>query len=490
MMFFRTQTVRDTCFGVYFSSSAKADDAQRIFSSLYFIPFEVGDYDGTPEEICASIAKTVADSKEQLAGCDRELEEFRAKTRQSCAAYYKACVQRQAYAEIRKYAVLYKDKFLLCGWIPEKARQALTDVFPTLEGVEIKIEEAETAGRVSPPVKLKNAFLARPYEMYIEMYGLPSYGEADPTAFVAITYTLLFGIMFGDLGQGLLVALAGAFMWKKMNMAIGRILIPCGISACVFGIIYGSVFGFENALDWFYSLFGLAEKPIDVMTPVMTQNIVYGAVALGFVLVAAAMLMNIVTSFRRKLYGRALFSANGLAGFIFYVSLIAGLVCQLLLSVKVMNTAYVLCLIVLPLILIFFSEVLTDLVSKKKDWKPEPWGNYIVQSFFETFEVLLSYVTNTVSFLRVGAFVLVHAGMMLAVFTLAEMMSGVGYVIVIIIGNVLVMVLEALLVSIQVLRLEFYEMFSRFFDGDGVPYTPVCSPYNSKETLNKSASVK
>ena len=273
-------------------------------------------------------------------------------------------------------------------------------------------------------------------------------------------------------------------------MAIGRILIPCGISACVFGIIYGSVFGFENALDWFYSLFGLAEKPIDVMTPVMTQNIVYGAVALGFVLVAAAMLMNIVTSFRRKLYGRALFSANGLAGFIFYVSLIAGLVCQLLLSVKVMNTAYVLCLIVLPLILIFFSEVLTDLVSKKKDWKPEPWGNYIVQSFFETFEVLLSYVTNTVSFLRVGAFVLVHAGMMLAVFTLAEMMSGVGYVIVIIIGNVLVMVLEALLVSIQVLRLEFYEMFSRFFDGDGVPYTPVCSPYNSKETLNKSASVK
>ena len=91
----------------------------------------------------------------------------------------------------------------------------------------------------------------------------------------------------------------------------------------------------------------------------------------------------------------------------------------------------------------------------------------------EALEVILSYVTNTMSFLRVGAFVLVHAGMMLVVFVLAETVGGVGYTIVVIVGNGLVMALEALLVAIQVLRLEYYEMFSRFYSGEGRAFEPV-----------------
>jgi len=121
----------------------------------------------------------------------------------------------------------------------------------------------------------------------------------------------------------------------------------------------------------------------------------------------------------------------------------------------------------------FFREVLGGLLEHRPNWKPEKWGDYIMQNFFEVFEFLLSFATNTMSFLRVGAFVLVHAGMMLVVFTLAEMSGGIGYVLTIIIGNVFVMALEGLLVGIQVLRLEFYEMFSRFFDGGGRPFNPV-----------------
>ncbi|MBQ3856351.1 MAG: ATPase, partial [Ruminococcus sp.] len=111
---------------------------------------------------------------------------------------------------------------------------------------------------------------------------------------------------------------------------------------------------------------------------------------------------------------------------------------------------------------------------KKKDWQPHSWGEYCVQSFFELFEMCLSYVTNTMSFLRVGAYILVHAGMMLVVFTLAEMVGGVvGYTLILIIGNGIVMALEALLVAIQVLRLDYYEIFSRFYIGEGRPFTPV-----------------
>ena len=96
-----------------------------------------------------------------------------------------------------------------------------------------------------------------------------------------------------------------------------------------------------------------------------------------------------------------------------------------------------------------------------------------MQSIFEIIVMFIDYLANTMSFLRVGAFVLVHAGMMLVVFTLAEMLPGVGFVIIVIIGNIIVSVLECLLVCIQVLRLQYYELFCRYFDGSGRKFEPV-----------------
>ena len=285
---------------------------------------------------------------------------------------------------------------------------------------------------------------------------------------------LLFGIMFGDLGQGLCVSIVGWLMWKWKKMKLGKALIPCGISSAIFGTLFGSVFGFEHALDPLYkAVFGLDEKPIEVMEPNTTNLIIYSAVGIGMLLVVVAMLINIYSSLRRHHWENALFGPNGLAGLVFYTALVAGFGGQLVFGWQIVNTAYVLGLIVLPIAVIFFREILGGLVERRSDWKPESWGNFIMQNFFEVFEYLLSYATNTMSFLRVGAFVLVHAGMMLVVFTLAEMTSGIGYVLIAIIGNVFVMGLEGLLVGIQVLRLEFYEMFSRFFDGDGRPFNPV-----------------
>ena len=145
-----------------------------------------------------------------------------------------------------------------------------------------------------------------------------------------------------------------------------------------------------------------------------------------------------------------------------------------------MNTAYILLLIVLPLILMFLREPLGKLVARDPDWKPEDSiGDFILQNFFELFETLLSYLSNTMSFLRVGAFVLVHAGMMMAVFALADLFGPFGYTVTVVIGNGLVMVMEATLVAIQVMRLEFYEMFSRYYIGDGQVFTPLSAEADS-----------
>lgn len=150
-----------------------------------------------------------------------------------------------------------------------------------------------------------------------------------------------------------------------------------------------------------------------------------------------------------------------------------------MLKVNLFTPLYVIGLIVIPLIAMFFRTPLGNLMKGRKPFT-EGIGNFIAENFFELFEFLLSYVTNTLSFLRVGGFVLSHAGMMLVVMTLAEGAAAGASLVIIIIGNIFVMGLEGLIVGIQVLRLEFYEMFSKFYEADGHAFTPVKVNYSSE----------
>ena len=362
------------------------------------------------------------------------------------------------------------DKFYYLGWIPKTQAKDFSHKFDDLD-VDIKIVNPDVK-LSAPPTKLNNWRFFKPFEFFIDMYGLPSYDEFDPTPFVAVTYILLFGLMFADFGQGLCITLAGWFMYRFKDMKLGKALIPCGICSSIMGFLFGSVFGYEHALDWFYcGILGMAGKPIDVMEGNTTITIIVAAIGLGVVLVLCAMGLNIYSCFKRKRYGEALFSCNGISGMVFYASLIGLAVCQLALGLPVFNWATISFLLVLPLLLMFFREPLSAVTEHEK-WKPEGWGDFFIQNFFEVFEFLLSYLSNTVSFLRVSAFILVHAGMMMAILALAEMAGTLGF-LVIIIGNIFVIALEGLLAGIQALRLEYYEMFSRFFEGGGRSFEPI-----------------
>ena len=129
-------------------------------------------------------------------------------------------------------------------------------------------------------------------------------------------------------------------------------------------------------------------------------------------------------------------------------------------------------LIVIPALLMFFREILGCLLMKKPIEKVGI-GDFIASNFFEVFEFGLGFATNTLSFVRVGGFILSHAGMMSVVMFLAEMAGKSGSILVIILGNIFVIGMEGLIVGIQSLRLEFYEVFSRFYDGDGRAFEPV-----------------
>ena len=464
---------REHCWGVYFAPKDKADEIDKIFDGLYFEPAELTFGNESPGVKIEEYRERIPLLESEIEKAQKKLDSYLDDNSEQITKYLSNLEEMYIYSGIRSKALQHGNSFIIVGWIPTANKKQLQKKLKRIKSVELDFSDAKDELDKHPPVKLKNFFWARPFEYYTKMYGVPKYNEIDPTFFVAITYVIIFGIMFADLGQGLLLSIAGLLMWKLKKMEIGKILFPCGLASAVFGTIFGSLFGFEHILDPLFRSVGFKEKPIEVMASHNTNTIIMGAIGIGVFLLILAMFLNVYTSLRQRSYGKALFGTSGAAGIIFYSSLVFGLVSEIFLGIHLMTLPYILGLVVLPFIIIFFSEPLGKLAEGNKNWQPESWGAYIVENLFESIEVLLSYVTNTMSFLRVGAFVLVHAGMMLVVFVLADTVGGVGYWIIVVTGNALVMVLEALLVAIQVLRLEYYDMFSRFYSGEGRPFEPV-----------------
>ena len=330
--------------------------------------------------------------------------------------------------------------------------------------------EDQASTTKQPPTKLKNIKLLKPFEMYIKMYGLPAYGEMDPTWFLALTYSFIFGAMFGDVGQGLFLFIGGALLYKFKKMDLAGIISCAGIFSTMFGFLYGSFFGFEDVLP------ALWLKPMSAMTAVpfvgKLNTVFVVAVGFGMFLILICMIFNIINSFRNGDVEKTWFDANAVAGLVFYGSIVA--VIGLMMAGKSLPGGIVLGIMFgVPLILMFLKEPLTNLVQKKAEIMPAQKGVFFVQSFFEMFEVLLSYLSNTISFLRIGAFAVSHAAMMEVVLMLAGAENGAApNWIVIVLGNLFVCAMEGLIVGIQVLRLEYYEIFSRFYKGSGREFRP------------------
>ena len=464
--------------GVYMAPIDNIHEVDRIFRSLYWERLKIPDAVGTPEEAYNTLAAQRDELNARFDEVKKNMDDFWAAEEVRCCKVLNYLERHKNNFDLRRYTAKYQHSriFFLAGWVPVDGEKEFTGRLDKLSGIEYKFEDADAEPSYTPPVKLKNAGIFRPFEFFVKMYGLPNYDEMDPTPFVAITYFILFGIMFADVGQGLCLSLiTWIAMWKMKKMELGKCIAMCGISSAIFGVLFGSVFGFEEALNpfwgWVHEKTGvplMEGKLLDVNQ--LSTELIYAAISIGVVLVLVAIALNIYTKCKQHKYGNALFSQNGVAGFLFYGATVFGLIGQMFLGLKLLTLPYVVGLIIIPAVLIFFNEPLSELIEGKKDWFPEKIGDFLMQNVFEMLEVVLSYVSNTVSFLRVGAFILVHAGMMTVVFTLAEMIGGAGYWITVVIGNIIIMALEGLLVGIQALRLEFYEMFSRFFTGEGRPF--------------------
>lgn len=466
----------DYYWGMYIVPTEYAKEVDRIFSGLLFEKIYIPGAVDSPSEAIELLNEQLASDGQRADKIKADFKAYFESRNDSIHSFYSKLYMLNTRFELRKYVSRHGDHFVMMGWVPQTDSQKLTEAFSGKDGVTVSFTENKSIEKLSPPIKLKNTLLHRPFEYYVKMFGMPKYGEIDPTAFVAITYTLLFGIMFADFGQGLILSAVGYLMYKLKGMDLGKLLVPCGIAGSFFGLIFGSFFGFEEVFNPLYFKLGLVaspeHKPIEIMSNIMT--ILFGAVGIGLVLMILALALNIYSKLKQRDFGEALFSENGICGLLFYTGVIL-VAANALLGLGIPSLPVIIVGIVIPIVCIWLKEPLIKLTNGDPDWKPESWGGYMTQGFFELFEAVLSYITNTVSFLRVGAFVLVHAGMMSVFFSLANMFGeySVGFWIVVVFGNIFVLVLEGLLVGVQSLRLEFYEMFNRFFEGSGHEFQPI-----------------
>lgn len=449
---------------MYITTPANVLEIDNVFSSIYFERIYLPNFvHGEPEIAIAEIEEESNNATENIEKLRIRILDLCKKYQQQLNQIYSISLINQQLGVFQNYVFRVNDKYQLVGFVPKKSSDSLKQELEQIENVRVSIRPEKSDGRLTPPTKLISNWFIRPFKMFVEMYGVPSYDDIDPTAFVALSYTLLFGIMFGDVGQGLVLSIVGFIFYKLKGMELGAVGVRLGISSAFFGIIFGSVFGDEELLVPVFN----AMAAENVMTLLMA------AVGVGITLNIISMIINVYIQLKRDQKVSAIFGKNGIAGLVFYVAILLLIVNMLMpLPAFIGSIPYIFLGIILPLLLIFLEEPLERKFNQEEMF-PDGVVGYATQGFFELFEVCLSFATNTMSFLRVGGFVLSHGGMMLVVYTLANMVGGIGYWLILIFGNIFVMCLEGLIVGIQVLRLEFYEMFSRYYEGNGVPFLSI-----------------
>ena len=457
-VFFETSKDEKGVWGFIFTPSKQQQKIDDIFRNLYFEQVEIpSEFDGTPKQVYDILAEENKRIEAGIKDNRSRIAEIITNSREELCAVLNLAKRRRQFSEIKRKAAHTDLVFFVSGWMEKKDAQALEKEIAKEKGdVMIFVEDPDNAWAVLPPTKLRNNFVFRPFEMFVKMYGMPRYGEIDPTPILAITYILFFGIMFGDVGQSLILAIAGFLIYKIKKMDLAGIVGFVGLSGIVTGFIYGSFFGNEEIIPEIFHTAPL--KPMEQIGVMLG-----GTIGIGMAVIIFGMVLNVVNLIKSGHKGECLFSHNGMAGIVFYLSVLC-LAGDMLLGLGLPTIVFVI-LIIIALAVMFFEDPLSKLVEGRKNWKPES-GMFFVESFFELFEVILSFFSNTISFLRIGAFAIVHVGMMTVVAVLSQG-GGVGGAVVQVIGNLLVMALEGLIVGIQVLRLEYYEMFSRYFGGGG-----------------------
>jgi V/A-type H+/Na+-transporting ATPase subunit I len=381
------------------------------------------------------------------------------------------------------------------GWIPRrKFREVAADLERIAQGrLALKTYEPEElpevrSGEVKVPVSVRHGRIVRAFERMVFSYNVPAYGTIDPTPFVAAMFVILFAIMFGDVGQGFVGLLIGLVISSGKVRSFesyrqkhfGTAFIIAGAASMITGFLYGTFFANEDVLVPVSRSVtrALVGYPIDhILSFAGFQKIIifFGfTIGIGVVINSLGLIINLVNTMRMRRWEEALLTRTGLAGAVFFWYMIS-IGVRVLLGGRLIQLDYV--ALAVPLCVMFFHEPIVRLLEKERPVLKDGLFTFIMTGIVETLDSAIYYISNSVSFLRVAAFALAHAVLSAIVFVLADMVGGaagaiVYRIVIILIGNLIIIVLEGLIVTVQVVRLNYYEFFSKFFTESGVEFKP------------------
>jgi len=460
---------------------APSRERETLERALRAVGFERLELPADASGIAGDATRPLEAKLEQAQAALRELDERFERARHDLAlplARARTAIERSLLSlEAQALAQRSESISFISGWVPRTQVDALRAALRRATGGRcyVRVEEPQSIDSVvtrreAVPILLRNPALFRPFERMVGAFGTPRWGELDPTPLVATAFWIMFGLMFGDVGQGAVVAMAGWWIFRHIPRYrdYGVILMECGFSAVAFGFAYGSVFGREDLLPalWF--------RPLGDVARLLRIGIAFG---LAFLSLGLA--LSVLNSILRRDWAAAWWGPQGLLSASSYW-IGAALALRWLASGRMgVRAGVAAALLGAPLALLWAMRAWTELREEREDGSG---GSGLVaavlHSAVELVDLIVRSIANTVSFVRLAAFAVAHAGLLVAVFALAQTVAAApagrlwGFVV-IVAGNLVVIALEGMIVSIQAVRLVYYEFFSKFYEGSGLAYRPL-----------------
>jgi vacuolar-type H+-ATPase subunit I/STV1 len=439
---------------------------EETLTRLNFAPLTLPEgIDRDPAQAIEHNRASVAEIEGKIKEAEREIrsigEEF-----QKRAADFEPVIHRSLIVEEARSTFSRTETLSLThGWIPADQQKSLTDRATASTNGAVFLRFNDPGPGDQPPVQLHNLSVSKPFELFTRLRGMPQYREVDPTPIVTVLFTIMYGMMFGDLGQGVVLLMMGVIFSRLQRdflripaasmRRLGEILAACGISAVFFGVLYGEFFLTEAFPPLFLN-------PIHGQTTMIVMALLFGVAQLTIGLV-----LKIVNLLRLRATTQAVFGGVRLVYYVTGVVLAAKYVASMSFAVFTENI-WLTGVAIGSLILLFLSPAIEGLIRHGARF-----GQNLMMGVSEFIEVFLSYLTNSISYVRLAAFAIAHSALGLSAVILAGMIGSLPSYIAM---NLLAMTIEALGVLIQCMRLTYYEFFTKFYSGGGVAYRPFSLP--------------
>ena len=377
-------------------------------------------------------------------------------------------VEAAEYEDAKDSVIRTRTKSLIHGWIPsdkvDELEARIRQVVPK-EDVHFEVEEPKPEDIV--PVQFTNRGITKAFAMFTNLQGVPNYFEINPTPIYTFLYVVMFGMMFGDIGTGISLIVLGVIFTRSRRgflafssdttKKIASILIACGFGGVFFGFLYGNFFLVKT--PWPYLL-----SPLNNLGEILTI-----ALAFGVAQIILSLILNIVNMARKKDFRKLILGGKGIIALIFYASgVVVGYEFVMERDLNIFFTGWTSILssiALISLVLIFFSPLIESVSSGKKI----PIVQRLLEGFGESLESFVSFIANSVSYIRLAAFAIAHEAIGVAAIALGSVF---GSVISLVLLNTLDFLVEGFASLIQSLRLMYYEFSTRFYLKNGIEYKP------------------